>query len=207
MKKFPFLFSAVSVSLTTYAEEFIEEKAINNFIDGIVELSHEYDADKDFVVVDDTSANSATINQFYSNGEATESVEVNILDFQTARLIVRADEKFNDCGALEHISGFDNFHILQYKNVETAQNAYEFLLNNSKIISVWPDEIVKPIKSDNNLYVNGPTDNESLNEWCHDRTQTDRLLDFIKLNNPHQRASISERNLEKTENTQCLEGQ
>lgn len=43
---------AMSSALTgfvVYAEEEKESKGINNFIDGIVELTHEYDKGKEFV--------------------------------------------------------------------------------------------------------------------------------------------------------------
>ena len=59
---FILIFSVISISITTYAEEIIEEKAINNFINGIVELSREYDAEKDFVSVDE--GNEATATEF-----------------------------------------------------------------------------------------------------------------------------------------------
>ncbi len=151
---FTFIFSAISVSITTYAEEFIEDKSINNFINGIVELSHEYDADKDFVVVDDTSANSATINQFYSNSESLETDEDNLLDFQTARLIVRADGTFNTYGAVEHVQGFKDFHILQYENPTLAETAYTALKISKEIISVYPDAVVYNVTQNNTTVLN-----------------------------------------------------
>ena len=79
---FILIFSVVSVSIKTYAGEIIEEKAINNFINGIVELSREYDAKKDFVPIDEEDEATATL--FFSNGETTQQ-ETDSLDFQTSQ--------------------------------------------------------------------------------------------------------------------------
>lgn len=39
----------LGAGFSVYAEEEKESKGINNFIDGIVELTHEYDKGKEFV--------------------------------------------------------------------------------------------------------------------------------------------------------------
>ena len=183
---FILIFSVVSISITTYAEEFIEDKSINNFINGIVELSHEYDADKDFVVVDDTSANSATINQFYSNSESLETDEDNLLDFQTARLIVRADGTFNTYGAVEHVQGFKDFHILQYENPTLAETAYTALKISKEIISVYPDAVVYNVTQNNTTVLNETNSIDAtthLCNWSLDRTQSKRLQDYLSESN------------------------
>ena len=58
--------------------------------------------------------------------EVTDSTETEytLQDFQTARLIIRADGNFDKCGALEDVSGFEDFHILQYESPEVAMYAY-----------------------------------------------------------------------------------
>ena len=115
---------AISSALTgfaVYAEEEKESKGINNFIDGIVELTHEYDKGKEFVTPEENE--TAQIQAFFAqiSEEVTDSTkpEYTLQDFQTARLIVRANDKFDEFGAKEHVSGFEDFHILQY---ESPQN-------------------------------------------------------------------------------------
>lgn len=180
------IFSVISVTITTYAEEWNEEKSINNFIDGIVGLSREYDADKDFEVVEDEYTYNATINQFYSNGETSETEELNSLDFQTARLIVRANDNFDDYGALEHVSGFEDFHILQYGSPEAAKSAYEKLTEVKKIKSVCTDNVAYiDRKSDlSNSENENVTDTEEvpdhLSEYSLERTQSKRLQDYLE---------------------------
>ena len=184
---FILIFSVISISITTYAEEIIEEKAINNFINGIVELSREYDAEKDFVPVDEE--NEATATLFFSNGETTQQ-ETDSLDFQTARLIVRADKAFDTCGAIEHIKGFKDFHILQYKNTEDAEKAYNTLTEDSKIKSVNTDNIVsvdrKSETSDSNSENNNDFEEtpEHLSTFSLERTQSKRLQDYIEETQP-----------------------
>lgn len=171
---FILIFSVVSVSITTYAEEIIEERDINNFINGIVELSREYDEEKDFVPVDEEDEATATL--FFSNGETTQQ-ETDSLDFQTARLIVRSDGDFNTYGAVEHVRGFKDFHILQYDSPEDAKSAYGKYTYDSDIISVSPDEVA--IFS--TLTEESASNNEvaKLNDWSLQRTQSKRLQDYL----------------------------
>ncbi len=179
------IFSVISVTITTYAEEWNEEKSINNFIDGIVGLSREYDADKEFEIIEDEYTDNITVNQFYSNGVISETEELNSLDFQTARLIVRANDNFDDYGALEHVSGFEDFHILQYGSPKAAESAYQDLKNSNKIESVHPDAILSNIRksdvSDSNQI---STDTSTiLCDWSLDRTQSKRLQDYLSESN------------------------
>lgn len=180
------ILSVCSINITTYAEEFVEKRAINNFVNGIVELSREYDAEKDFVAVDNENENGATVNQFYSNGDTTEIDEIDELDFQTARLIVRANDKFDDHGALEHISGFEDFHILQYESPESAESAYNTLKENKKLKSVNVDNVVtvdrKTNLSDSENENNNEVEevSEHLCTYSLERTQSKRLQDYLE---------------------------
>lgn len=47
---------------------------------------------------------------------------------------MRADSKFNIYGALEEVSGFEDFHILQYESPEAAMSAYGQLQKGKKHI-------------------------------------------------------------------------
>ena len=201
MKKFlSFLLSALMIASVAFvgripaAAEAKEEKTLQSFIDGITELAREYDADKDFVVsepekTDTAQAFSATQNDFAASA-STQNTEENsgdstepaytLQDFQTARLIVRADGNFDDIGALENVSGFEDFHILQYESPEAAMKAFEKLQSEKNITEVELDLVCTYCG-----YESTPEDpdiiskDEFLNDWSRDRTQSKRLLEHL----------------------------
>lgn len=201
MKKFlSFLLSALLIASVAVvgrlpaAAEAKEEKTLQSFIDGITELAREYDADKDFAVsepkkADTAQAFSATQNDFAASA-STQNTEENsgdstdpaytLQDFQTARLIVRADGNFDDIGALENVSGFEDFHVLQYESPEAAMKAFEKLQSEKNITEVELDLVCTYCG-----YESTPEDpdiiskDEFLNDWSRDRTQSKRLLEHL----------------------------
>ena len=178
---------AMSSALTgfaVYAEEEKESKGINNFIDGIVELTHEYDKEKEFVAPEEDETAQIQAFSARNSEEVTDSTETEytLQDFQTARLIVRADSKFNKYGALEDVSGFEDFHILQYESPEAAMSAYNQLQNEKNVIEVDLDLVC--------TYADSTPDNpdiipkdEFLNDWSRDRTQSKRLQEYLAKSN------------------------
>lgn len=93
-------------------------------------------------------------------------------------MIVRANSKFNKCGALEDVSGFEDFHILQYESPEAAMSAYNQLQNEKNVIEVDLDLVC--------TYADSTPDNpelilkdEFLNDWSRDRTQSKRLQEYL----------------------------
>ena len=185
---------AMSSALTgfaVYAEEEKESKGINNFIDGIVELTHEYDKGKEFV---DPEENETGQIQFFSgrnSEEVTDSTktEYTLQGFQTARLIVRADGNFDKCGALEDVSGFQDYHILQYDSPEAAMLAFKQLQSEKNITKIAPDEVVAGLQgeiSENTVGIS----KDYLCAWSTDRTQSKRLQDYLKANNIQMREII-----------------
>ena len=94
-------------------------------------------------------------------------------------MIVRANGNFDDFGAIENISGFEDFHILQYGSPEAAMEAYENLQTQKTVYSAAPDEVVAPLQGEQAALAEENTE-EYLCEWSHDRTQSDRLLDYIE---------------------------
>ncbi len=185
---------AMSSALTgfaVYAEEEKESKGINNFIDGIVELTHEYDKGKEFV---DPEENETGQIQFFSgrnSEEVTDSTktEYTLQDFQTARLIVRANGKFDKFGALEDVSGFEDFHILQYESPETAMVAFKQIKDEKNITKIAPDEVVAGLQgeiSENTVDIS----KDYLCAWSTDRTQSKRLQEYLKSNNIQMREII-----------------
>ena len=103
---------------------------INGFIDGITKLVQEYDESKEFTTPENDEP--MQIQSFFAENTTDETSnnaeqEYILHDFQTARLIVCANGKFNQYGALEDVSGFEDFHILQYESPETAMLAFKQL--------------------------------------------------------------------------------
>ena len=178
---------AISSALTgfaVYAEEEKESKGINNFIDGIVELTHEYDKGKEFVTPEENE--TAQIQAFFAqiSEEVTDSTkpEYTLQDFQTARLIVRANDKFDEFGAKEHVSGFEDFHILQYERPEAAMETCTNLQAEKNVTNVAPDVVIDGLQGD----ISETLSESELNNKKHlcdgscDRTQSDRLLDYLE---------------------------
>lgn len=163
-----------------------ESKEINNFIDGVVELTQEYDKGKEFVAPEEDE--TAQIQPFSAQNseEVTDSTEpeYTLQDFQTARLIVRADGKFDDFDALEHISGFEDYHILQYDSPEAAMSAYGQLQKGKNMLEVDIDLVCS-----NCRYESDPDNpdiipkDEFLNDWSRDRTQSKRLQEYLAKSN------------------------
>ena len=181
MKKFLCVLLSLAIVISLFIVPFTalaagsqENNDINSFIDGITELSREYDAEKDFEI------KKEKIAPFSMDAERNVSSEqeYTLLDFQTARLIVRADGKFDIFGAKEHISGFEDFHILQYESPEAAMSAYEQLQRKKNVTEVTPDLVCTYCDHD----PENPdliSKDEFLNDWSRDRTQSKRLQDYL----------------------------
>ena len=181
---------AMSSALTgfaVYAEEEKESKGINNFIDGIVELTHEYDKEKEFVAPEEDETAQIQAFSARNSEEVTDSTkpEYTLQDFQTARLIVRADGNFDKCGALEDVSGFEDFHILQYESPEAAMEAYINLKAEKNVKSVAPDEVVAPLQGKKVKTVSASEleEKDYLCDWSVNRTQSKRLQEYLSAEN------------------------
>ena len=77
-----------------------------------------------------------------SQGTGSSYAPYSYEDFQTARLIVYSDKDFDEYGAVAHISGYENMHVLQYTDREAAIWAYTQYKAAPEIESVEPDRIV-----------------------------------------------------------------
>lgn len=164
-------------SFTICAADTNGSKKITEFTNGIADLARKYDSGKEFVAPEEDE--TAQIQPFSARNseEVTDSTETEytLQDFQTARLIVRADGNFDKCGALEDVSGFEDFHILQYESPEAAMDAYNQLQNEKNVIEVDLDLVC--------TYADSTPDNpelilkdEFLNDWSRDRTQSKMLM-------------------------------
>lgn len=168
-------------SFTTLAAESQESSNIDSFIDGITKLVQEYDVGKEFTTPENDE--SIQIQSFFAEDTTDETdnsteLEYTLQDFQTARLIVRADSRFNKYGALEDVNGFEDFHILQYESPEVAMYAYNQLQSEKNVKEVDLDLVC--------TYADSTPDNpelilkdEFLNDWSRDRTQSKRLQEYL----------------------------
>ena len=168
-------------SFTICAADTNESKKITEFTNGIANLARKYDSEKEFVTSEGNE--TAQIQAFSAENKVDETdntatQEYTLQDFQTARLIIRADGNFDKCGALEEVSGFEDFHILQYESPEAAMSAYNQLQNEKNVIEVDLDLVC--------TYADSTPDNpelilkdEFLNDWSRDRTQSKRLQENL----------------------------
>lgn len=167
-------------SFTICATDTNESKKITEFTNGIADLARKYDSEKEFVAPEEDETAQIQAFSARNSEEVTDSTETEytLQDFQTARLIVRANSKFNKYGALEDVSGFEDFHILQYESPKAAMSAYNQLQNEKNVIEVDLDLVC--------TYADSTPDNpelilkdEFLNDWSRDRTQSKRLQEYL----------------------------
>lgn len=178
-------------SFTICAADTNESKKITEFTNGIADLARKYDSEKEFVTPEENETAQIQAFSARNSEEDTDSTETEytLQDFQTARLIVRADSKFNKYGALEDVSGFEDFHILQYESPEAAMVAFKQIKDEKNITKIAPDEVVAGLQgeiSENTVDVS----KDYLCAWSTDRTQSKRLQDYLKANNIQMREII-----------------
>ena len=189
---FVMVISLFTGSFTTLAAESQESSNIDSFIDGITKLVQEYDVGKEFTTSENDE--SMQIQSFFAENTTDETsnnaeLEYTLQDFQTARLIVRANDKFDEFGAKEHVSGFEDFHILQYESPEVAMLAFKQLQSEKNITKIAPDEVVAGLQgeiSENTVDIS----KDYLCAWSTDRTQSKRLQEYLKSNNIQMREII-----------------
>lgn len=173
-------------SFTICAADTNESKKITEFTNGIADLARKYDSEKEFVAPEEDETAQIQAFSARNSEEVTDSTETEytLQDFQTARLIVRANDKFDEFGAKEHVSGFEDFHILQYESPEVAMSAYGQLQKEKNILEVDIDLVCS-----NCRYESDPDNpdiipkDEFLNDWSRDRTQSKRLQEYLAKSN------------------------
>lgn len=182
---FVMVISLFAGSFTTLAAESQESSNIDSFIDGITKLVQEYDVGKEFTTPENDE--SMQIQPFFAENTTDETSnnaeqEYILQDFQTARLIVRANDKFDEFGAKEHVSGFEDFHILQYESPEAAMEACTNLQAEKNVTNVAPDVVIDGLQGDisETLSESELNNKKHLCDWSCDRTQSDRLLDYLE---------------------------
>lgn len=174
-------------SFTICAADTNESKKITEFTNGIADLARKYDSEKEFVTPEEDETAQIQAFSARNSEEVTDSTETEytLQDFQTARLIIRADGNFDKCGALEDVSGFEDFHILQYESPEAAMEAYINLKAEKNAKSVAPDEVVAPLQGKKVKTVSASEleEKDYLCDWSVNRTQSKRLQEYLSAEN------------------------
>ncbi len=174
-------------SFTICAADTNESKKITEFTNGIADLARKYDSGKEFFTSEEDETVQIQAFSARNSEEVTDSTktEYTLQDFQTARLIVRANGKFDEFGAKEHVSGFEDFHILQYESPEAAMEAYINLKAEKNVDSVAPDEVVAPLQGKKVKTVSASEleEKDYLCDWSVNRTQSKRLQEYLSAEN------------------------
>lgn len=118
------LIICIPVSAT---EEVVVSESVEEFCKDVNEMVNEY-GDSDFVTPDFIQEEPISEN-------TDEEIEINYCP----RLIVQSNNPIDTYNAVEVVSGFLNFYILQFKNEEDTNYAYEQYKNDPNIISVEYD--------------------------------------------------------------------
>lgn len=164
-------------------EEFQYKKASNelqSFAKEVYALTSEYDSDMD------NSHNSSESNESISfMSSASNESNIGYECFETNRLIVYSDEAFDTCGAIEHLSGYEDIHLLQYENLEDTINAYTYLSEDKDIDSVEPDVIItleefeEEEETETLNDIDYPHDTSITPSWGYERIQSHDAFQYI----------------------------
>lgn len=162
-----------------------EESDVSDFINGVTCLIQKYDAKKDFAVENDATTPKLSLedtSEFYlsNSGEEQESVTEQELDFQTCRLIVQSNNSINTYNAVDVVSGFKNFYIVQFEDEESTKTAYENYLEDGDVISVDIDTVQKMFDSEfsGRGDTTVTTQEEFYNCWSLNATGMDKVLEY-----------------------------
>lgn len=164
------VFSGVQKPLVAKAEE----TQISSFINNTVTMIRENDVGKDFVVESESETSTFSTDSTYTEN----------YDFQTCRLIVKADKDIEKLNSIGVSSGFLDFYIVQFQNESDAKTAYEYYSECDYITSVSPDRVFS-ISSDYVVddgkyitYENGTP--ERLGFWGSEITGAYEVKDYIE---------------------------
>ena len=122
---FSLLASIICIPVTA-TEEVIDTESVEQFCDDLNKMIDEY-SDSDYVTPD------------FIEEETTATVDNELEVNYCPRLIVQSDKPIETYGAIEVVSGFFNFYLLQFDNEEDTNYAYEQYSRDKDIISVEYD--------------------------------------------------------------------
>ena len=153
---------------------------LQSFAKNVYSLTSKYDFD---LGNSHNSSETSEVINFMSSAPFEDEHEINYECFETNRLIVFSDEEFDSCGAIEHLSGYNDMHLLQYDNLEATIDAYEYYCDNEIINLVEPDVIVTleefEEESNNPNYIDYPHDTSITPSWGYERIQSYDAFQYI----------------------------
>ncbi len=154
-----------------------EEAKLDSFINDTLEMMHENDKDKNFVV-DEESEISTLSTQSLDN--STNNI------FQTCRLIVQAEKEIEKLNSTAIASGFMDYYIVQFETEEDAEKAYEYYSTCDYVESVSPDMVYSAISDfivDSNNYITYDSNvPDNLEFWGSEVTGTYEVKKYIENN-------------------------
>lgn len=165
MKKLISIFLTVSILSALLAPlnlfAMAEETAIQSFIDDSINL------------INRTPDNNIVLN----SGETTGTNSA----FETCRLIVKSNKKPNELNSIGMVSGFKDYYIIQFKNEDDTEVAFNYYSEHEYIISVYPDEKISLSEFEINETATNKSDvtPERLNSWGGDSTGLYELKDYL----------------------------
>ncbi|MBE6801803.1 MAG: hypothetical protein E7530_02835 [Ruminococcaceae bacterium] len=154
-------------------EEVVISESIEEFCEDVNEMVTEY-SDSEFVTPE-------FIDEQPSE-DADENIEINYCP----RLIVQSDKPIDTYNAIDVVSGFFNFYILQFENEKDTNCAYEQYKNNPDIISVEYDisyDAVLGTTSSETVENKEFTYEDYKNGWYLEATGMDLVLEKYKNQN------------------------
>ena len=148
-------------------DEVVVSESIEEFCEDVNEMVTEY-RDSEFVTP-----------EFVEEEQTTEHTDEEIEINYCPRLIVQSNKPFDTYNAIDVVSGFFNFYIIQFENEKDTNYAYEQYKHNSNIISVEYDvlydafaETIQENSSETTI-----TFDEYKNDWSMVATGMDIVLD------------------------------
>lgn len=163
---FSLIFSIFNI--TVYAvENTTNEDDVEDFCEGLTEMVNDY-TDSGFVTPDSSVIEETT-------AELGEETEINFC----SRLIVQSDNKINTYNAIDVVSGFSNFYILQFENEKDTNYAYEQYSKDENIISVSYDVSYNALEAITESTTKA-TYNEYKNAWYLNNTGLNVVLEKYK---------------------------
>lgn len=164
------LFASILGIPVSATEEAVSTENIEEFCQDVNEMVIEY-SDAEFVTPD-----------FIDEEQTAESIEDEIEINYCPRLIVQSDKAIDTYKAIDVVSGFFNFYIVQFENEEDTNYAYEQYKNNPDIISVEYDISYNAVtlNSMETTASSKLTYEDYKNDWYLESTGMDLVLEKYK---------------------------
>ena len=161
------LFATITFIPVTATEKFVDTKNVEHFCDDLNKMIDEY-SDSDYVTPEFVKEEQVSVI-------VDDEVEVNY----HPRLIVQSDNPIETYDAIEVVSGFFNFYILQFENEADTNYAYEQYSIDKDIISVDYDVSYKAVTSSTETMAENVelTYEDYKNGWYMESTGMDKVLE------------------------------